>query len=338
MLDQATHLPARLPSGHPPVLLIIVDTEEEFPWDQPFARSQTDTTAIPAQRDAHEQIYDRFGIVPTYVIDWPVATTSDAIDALRALMTAGRCEIGTHLHPWVSPPHTETVSAFNSFTGNLPASLEFDKLKLLTEAIATNFGKRPTTFKAGRYGVGPHTAEALAKLGYLVDASVVPYTSFKEVDGPDFSKFTETPFWFESKQRRMLELPVTTGFHGVLRRHGSAVYPLFNSPLMKSVRAGGIASRLGILERIRLTPEGCSTSDMKRIARTLVTDGCQVLTMTYHSPSLVPGMTPYVRSAGQRAEFLDSIEEFCHFFKHDLGGAFMSTTAVYEALSASRAS
>lgn len=336
MLDRAMQRPARLPDDHPPVLLIVVDTEEEFPWDQPFSRAHTGTSTIPAQRIAHERIYDKFGIVPTYVVDWPVATTPEAYESLRELMHAGRCEIGTHLHPWVSPPHDETVSTFNSYTGNLPAALEFEKLRMLTEAIEKNIGRRPTTFKAGRYGLGPNTAAALAELNYLVDASVVPHTAFTADGGPDYSGFTEQPYWFGATDRPMLELPVTTGFHGLLRSQGAALYPILNSAPLRPLRAGGIASRAGLLERIRLTPEGCSADEMKRITRTLIGDGAQVLSMTYHSPSLVPGHTPYVQSQAALQSFLAAIEETCAYFKTELGGSFMSITTLHAALTKNR--
>ena len=56
-----------------PELIVVVDTEEEFDWTAPFARENVATGSIPAQARAHD-IYDRFGVVPTYVIDYPVAT------------------------------------------------------------------------------------------------------------------------------------------------------------------------------------------------------------------------------------------------------------------------
>jgi len=46
----------------------------------------------------------RLGVVPTYVLDWPVCNNPAAVSVLRGLMEQGRCDIGTHLHPWVSPP------------------------------------------------------------------------------------------------------------------------------------------------------------------------------------------------------------------------------------------
>lgn len=332
MLGQTPHVTARLKENHPPVLLIVVDTEEEFGWDKPFDRSSTQTASISAQRLVHDRIYDRFGIVPTYVVDYPVATTPTAVTEMCALMESGRCEIGTQLHPWVSPPHVEVVSPFNSYTGNLPPELEFEKLRMLTNAIEENFGQRPTTFKAGRYSLGPQTSATLAKLGYQVDASIVPYTSFADDSGPDFSAFSEEPFWFGDPAAPLLELPVTTGFYGMLRRFGPDLYPRLAAPALRHLRPAGIAARLGILERIRVTPEGGNANDMSRIAAALVRSGCQIITLTYHSPSIVPGNTPYVRSPEQLEKFLSSIERFCQYFKQELGGVFMSVSRVYEEL------
>jgi hypothetical protein len=42
--------------------------------------------------------------------------------------------------------------------------------------------------------------------------------------------------------------------------------------------------------------------------------------MHYHSPSLAPGHTPYVRTEGDLAGFLKSLETVCRFFVEELGG------------------
>jgi hypothetical protein len=128
-----------------PELLIVVDTEEEFDWSAPFSRANVSTRSIPAQAAAHE-IYDRLGIVPTYVLDHPVATDPAAVEFLGALRREGRAEIGAHLHPWVSPPHVEEVTTRNSYHCNLPPALERAKIEMLTATIAEAFGERPTIF------------------------------------------------------------------------------------------------------------------------------------------------------------------------------------------------
>lgn len=324
MLDLQNHKPARLPPGHPPVLTIVVDTEEEFDWSVPFSRQNTSVTSIAAQPGIHEKVYDHHGVVPTYVVDWPVATTPAVYNVLRRLQDEGRAEIGTHLHPWVSPPYVEEVNAFNSYAGNLPREWEFQKLEQLTRAIADNFGRAPIVFKAGRYGVGPHTAATIAQLGYQIDASVVPYTALTADGGPDFSAHGPDPFWFDAAGKTLLEMPATAGYAGTLHRQGVRIYFRLQSETMRRLRAPGIASRLGLLERIKLTPEGYGVDQLKAVTRCMVKQGTQCFGLTYHSPSLVPGHTAYVRTAEDLASFLDCVDRYLAFFRDEIGGVFMT--------------
>lgn len=336
MLGTSNHQPARLAAGARPVLLVIIDTEEEFAWDRPFDRASVGTSSIAGQPLMHERVFDRMGIVPTYVIDYPVATTPASVAVLRGLMEAGRCEIGTHLHPWVSPPHDEEVSRFNSYAGNLPRQLEYDKLRLLTEAITASFGRAPVAFKAGRYGLGPHTAESIASLGYRIDASVVPYSAFLDDGGPDFRAFDEHPYRFDTSAGSLLELPVTTGYAGWLRARGTGLFELAQQPWARRAHLGGILARSGALERIRLSPEVASGDEMRRLSTSLHRDGCQVFSLTYHSPSMVPGHTPYVRDAAELERFIATVHDYCAWFRDTLGGQFMSMTQLAAALTTDR--
>ena len=110
-------------SARQPELLVVVDTEEEFDWTKPFDRVATATRSIPAQERA-QAIYDEMGLVPTYVCTYPVACDPVAVAYLKRLQDEGRAEIGAHLHPWVTPPHHEAVTAQNSYQCNLPPKLE----------------------------------------------------------------------------------------------------------------------------------------------------------------------------------------------------------------------
>lgn len=332
MLSTTNHVAARLAAGRPPVLIVIVDTEEEFAWDRPFDRANVGTTSVAAQPLMHERVFDRFGIVPAYMVDWPVATAPQAAATLRSLLQEGRCEIGTQLHPWVSPPYDEQVTRFNSYAGNLPRELELAKLRMLTNAIGEAFGRAPSAFKAGRYGLGPHSAEAVAALGYEIDASVVPYTRFDDDGAPDFRAFDEHPYWFEAGGRRLLELPVTTGYAGWLRAIGPRLFDLTERPLASALRVKGMLARSRALERIRLSPEVASVAEMRRLTRALRANGCEVFSLTYHSPSLVPGHTPYVRDAAGRERLVSAIHDYCAWFRDEIGGQFLAMSALPAAL------
>src|SRR3546814_1261105 len=83
-------------------------------------------------------------------------------------------------------------------------------------------------------------------------------------------------------------------------------------------RLPGVLARSGLLERIRLTPEGVDLAANRRLTRSLYDQGCRIFSFTYHSPSLVPGMTPYVSSQRELADFLDGMDGFFAFFRREL--------------------
>ena len=312
--------------------MVIVDTEEEFDWSEPLSRGNTDTNAIPAQSVAHE-VFAEYDVVPTYVVDYPVATNDSSIRFLTDLLNSGACEIGAHLHPWVNPPHDEEVSPFNSYPGNLPAELEREKLKALSDEIERNFGIRPRIYKAGRYGVGPNSAGILEDCGYDIDLSVVPYTSFAADGGPDYRSFGASPYWFGAK-RKLLEVPLTCGFAGVLSTSGPRVYPCLANEWGMRFHLPGIAARLGLLERIRLTPEGADHAAHRRLIESMLTAGHRVFTMAYHSPSLQPGHTPYVRDKADLKVFLATLRKTLDYFINEVGGKATTPQALFRSLDA----
>ncbi|MBT9486004.1 MAG: polysaccharide deacetylase family protein [Rubrivivax sp.] len=305
-----------------PVLAVVVDTEEEFDWARPFDRQATGTHSIPAQDAAHG-VYDEFGVVPTYVMDYPVATCARAISYFRRLLDSARAEVGTHCHPWVTPPHAEAVNAFNSFHGNLPADLEREKILRSTEAVAQAFGEQPKVFKAGRYGLGPNTFETLQALGYEIDCSYVPHTSFAEGSGPNFMGCPDQPFYTDASGA-LLEVPLTMGFSGLLGRHGPVLSPAAQGRWGKQLRLPGLLSKARLLELARLSPEGFDMATQCRLLTAMVAQGRRVFTMTYHSPSLQPGCTPYVRNEQDLAEFLSRIRGVLKHFSTVLQGQFVS--------------
>ncbi len=136
-----------------PVLLVIIDAEEEFDW----AVVPPVTSGVQAMRHQvmAQRIFERFGCVPTYAVDYPVAAQRDGFAPLLEFLQSGACGIGTQLHPWLNPPIEEELGERNSYPGNLPKVLEAAKLRVLTDVIEANLGVRPTLYRSGRYGLGP---------------------------------------------------------------------------------------------------------------------------------------------------------------------------------------
>jgi len=75
--------------------------------------------------------------------------------------------------------------------------------------------------------------------------------------------------------------------------------------------------RSGLLRRILLSPEGADSPAMLRLARVLVSHGVEHIQIMWHSPTLLPGCTPFGRTRAdvddlfrKVAEFVEGLERF----------------------------
>lgn len=273
---------------------VFVDTEEEFDWRKPLSRDSRSVTAVRAIPGAHAR-FAAHGVALTYLADHPIAASPEAVEILRRAIEDGRSTVGTQLHPWVNPPFDEAVNGPNSFTANLPKPLQAAKLAELTRAIETAFGARPLAYRAGRYGIGPDTFELLEAEGYRLDSSMRPAYDYGDEAGPDFAAIPNRAF----RRGGIVELPFTTVFTGRARGGGIGLY----RALGRVPKGKGIAARLGFLSRVSLTPEDMPLADALEAVRVAVGEGLRVLNFAFHSPSLEPGHTPYVRDAADLAAF-----------------------------------
>lgn len=273
---------------------VFVDTEEEFDWSAPLSRDARATAAVTAIPAAHAR-FAAAGVPLTFMVDHPIVSDPAAIDILRRSVEDGVSRIGTQLHPWVTPPFDEPVTPFNSFPGNLPPALEAAKIDTMTAAITAAFGAAPRAYRAGRYGIGSNTVALLAQRGYVLDSSVRAHYDYSAQGGPDFSHIGNHGFGHGG----LIELPLTTVFTGHLR---AQALPLF-AAMGRVPRGRGLMARSGLLARIALTPEQMPLRDALRAVEIAVDAGIAVLNFSFHSPSLVPGNTPYVRDAAELAVF-----------------------------------
>ena len=320
----------QVPAETRPILCVVVHTEEEFEWSRDVSRVATGVEHM-RHIDRAQVIFDAFGIVPNYVIDYPIASQPLAYEPLRRYQEEGRALIGTHLHPWVSPPLTKPLIRANTYPGNLERDMEYEKLRVITETISENFGQRPLTYLAGRYGNGRNSAAILEELGYEVDISVAPPIDYSIDGGPDYSGYSAAPFWF-GRKRELLGLPGAGCYAGWLKRAGTPFYRLITHPGLSWARLPGITSRLRAFERIRLSPEDYTLPEMQRMTRSMLADGQRIFVFSFHSPSVEPGHTPYVRDAAGLSRFLDKTHGYFEWFLRDLKGQSMTPLQIRKLL------
>ena len=203
------------------------------------------------------------------------------------------------------------------------------KLQVLTETIAAAFGSTPRVYKAGRYGIGAATPGILGELGYTVDASVVPHTDFSADGGPDFRDAPADPFMIDD---RICEMPLSVHFVGRLALYGPRLFARLSGGAASRLHLMGCFGRLGLLNRLRLSPEGHGLADLVRQTRSAIAAGTRLFMLTYHSSSLLPGATQYVRSVADQRTFLATLDGYLRFFVAELGGHPDTVARVADAL------
>jgi hypothetical protein len=281
----------------------VIHTEEEFDWAAGFYQSNTQV------KHGHDllqmcQPMLALGCGITLAMDWAFICSEQGLEIIQEMQGkyAPQIEFASHLHPWVNPPFDndgqDKVEEFLSYPGNLTETQEREKLKLLTEKIQEITGTRPTTYLAGRYGVGKNTYKILKELGYKVDVSTSPFSDFSQQQGPDFSAFTNQPF-------------TTEGIHCIAHSRGyishvNALSDWLNSDpqhiekLNQNMLGKLFLKCLGVMI-VRLSPEGFSAKQICQLRDSLVRINTEHLVYSFHSASSLLGGTPYSDTSANRA-------------------------------------
>jgi hypothetical protein len=269
-----------------------------------------------------QPLFRAVGAVPAYLLTVEVMEQEACVAALRQLQ--GEHELGTHLHAAFVEPHKK----FKDYAGidspdfqcHCAAPVERAKLDNLTRLFQRCFGYRPKTFRAGRFGAGSHTIDALESLGYAVDTSVTPNILWEHYDGcVDYRDAPEQPYipvrgtLIEStgkgERRPILEIPVTT-----------------YKPILRGARW--------------FRPWVSSIEEMKQVARhhlkRYAGEELVTLNMMFHSMEVIPKASPYPQTEGQVSRYLESLhtilswcrgEGFVFASPRDIADAYLSKRA-----------
>lgn len=299
----------------PPLLIVSLDTEEDN-WNR--SRNGVTVENIGELR-RQARVFERLGVRPTYFTTYTVALDARAADVLHEVGNGGRAEIAAHLHPWNTPPLDEAFVPRNSMLKNLPAELQLAKLQRLTAALTESLGQTPTAFRAGRYGIGSNTVAALISCGYRVDSSVKPFANLQVVDdGPTFVGAPLTPYRLApdrdvrepARDGTLLEIPLSCGFNRGPFPLWDRTRRLLEGVPFRWLHVAGLAARAGLVQRISLSPEFQSVSDMLTLSARLLEHAVPYLHVTWHTPSLKPGLSPFTPTSADVERLYASIEAY----------------------------
>jgi hypothetical protein len=257
-----------------------------------------------------QPLFNKYNVVPTYLINNVVLEDRESVQVFKQLQ--GNYELGTHLHPeFMEPQKKYTDYAGKKGAANCcfyEPSIEFEKIKNITDLFRQDFGYDPKSFRAGRFSAGDNTIQSLAKLGYLVDTSVTPNVCWndKSREKPvDFRNTSEQPYLTGNQIRhqqdggQLLEVPVSialkknTVIHTlkkIIKRPGK---PKLYSPVWLRPVYSDINDFQWLLEHYR----------RKFASRPVV-----VYNLMFHNVEVIPGLSPYTKTEQDCKAYLDQME------------------------------
>ncbi len=309
-----------------PLLTFTIDVEEDMPrWEiQPRTRLEN-LRSLPVLADLCRE-YD---VRPTYLCTYPVVADPASADILRGLRDQGDCEIGTHLHPWNTPPYRgipgsdadEQSTAY--YLSALGPELFRDKLEVLHEKVSEVAGKEPVSFRAGRYGIDSATLAELIPLGYQVDTSVTPLADHSGDGGPDFRSAPQLPYRPDRDDVRrvgdlsILEIPVSIALTRSLPRIANQLYV----HMPRRTRLRGLLSKdyLGWVDYAWLYPARFGVDLMQKAALTLKKQETPVFNVFLHSSEILAGKAGRIESGQDAEDCLARIRGILSFCRERFG-------------------
>jgi len=285
-----------------------IDVEADNEWEP---RAEPTYNNIRALR-GFQQLCDRYGVQPTYLVTYGVAAHNDSVALLRELLQDGNCEIGAHTHGWRTPPFYPPLDGdtlCQAYLYEYPDKVQADKVATLTDHLEQVFQVKMTSHRAGRWGIDAHILSLLAANGYEVDTSVAPLrsTQYKHgvpggQGGPDFTKAPLQPYYPASNDicrygnSEILEVPVSIRiFSPALGVNwGRWLTGLFGGDGFVKRKIRGIVRGVRVAERVSLNPAVNRTRDMIRLVAELIRANEPVLNMAFHSSELIAGGSPNV--------------------------------------------
>ena len=307
-------------------LLVGIDTEGDNQWDA-AARAKQTFENIYALPKLHA-LFERHGVRPTYVITYPVARDARSADILSGLLEGSDCEIGAHHHAWETPPFSPGDVERHPYASMLPRA-QFDaQLESLTIAITRAVGRRPLSYRSGRFGFSADHVGGLERAGYLVESSVAPLFFETHKGGPEFVEAPLRPYFlaYDSAvapgSSNVLEVPVSAGINRRLPKRIQYLYARAPRPYTTK----RVLRALKLVRMRWLRPSYSSLADMRGLARDIARDQVPVLNLLFHSSEAIVGGSPYNRTQAELDAFRERLEHFLSYAIHDLGAKPLTFT------------
>jgi hypothetical protein len=277
--------------------IITIDTEGDNLWHG----SREVTTRNARYLSRFQQLCERYGLKPTYLVNYEMAVSPAFVEFARDVQARGQGEIGMHLHAWNSPPIlplTDDDDRHKPFLIEYPRETLRAKVDFMTKLLQDVFGTPITSHRAGRWAMNEDYARTLVDYGYLTDCSVTPYVDWRSTlgnpaaaGGSDYRDFPTEPYFIDPDNIRrpgnstLLEVPMTI----------SKRCPRIVRPLIKSLLSRGGPPRRLVGQALRnqwLRPNGRNGAAMVAQVEAAASAGVGQVEFMLHSSEFMPAGSP----------------------------------------------
>ncbi|GGK67483.1 deacetylase [Sphaerisporangium melleum] len=290
------------PDAARPSFVITIDVEADDAW----RGSGPVTTRNAAFLPRFQELCERYGLRPTYLVDWAMARSPLFQRFGHGVLERGTAELGMHLHAWTTPPLVPLTAddhRYKPFLLEYPREVMAAKIETATTVLSETFGVTPVSHRAGRWMLDERYARLLIEHGYLVDCSVTPHVSWRGCSGApggrgprDYTFFPENPYFVDPRDIAapgdppLLEVPMT-----IARRTRPPAAERVIAALPRTGLPRRVAARL-LPEVSWMRPNGRNRRAMAALAGEALRSGRDHVEFMLHSSELMPGGSPYFRT------------------------------------------
>ena len=318
-------------------IAITIDTEEDNQWGSSKIKTTENINYLPR----FQNLCERYDLKPTYLCTYGVVNSKEFPKVINPILERGSCEIGSHLHAWSNPPFDSIFSdklSTHYYPHELSISMFQKKMEILTDLILDKTSVNPKSYRAGRWGFDVTHISVLLDLGYVVDCSVTPLVSWQnkmglKEGGPNYKNAPLDPYYLNpdninvKANSGLLEVPVTILYTNYILRKSKYLQEFIE--LQKHKLVGRIIRKVFNAEPQWFRPfPYMDKNRLIDVCDTAIEFNLPVLIMMFHSSELMPGGSPYNKTAKAVDELYDKLESVFKYVVENRGGIGITLTGL----------
>lgn len=297
-------------------LSVTIDVEEEGLFSGKYEKENCSAKNL-AHLGKLDPIFKEYGIRPTLLIAYQVAKNRQYGETVMKHCHNWDGEVGAHLHHWNTPPIIDLPHKDPIPSDLIPKDILSEKIGNLFEAIK-EWSHEPTSFRMGRFNLGPRVLELLHGTSIKVDSSVAPLR--RQYGGPNHIDAGSDPYYPDlldpSRQGRsaILEAPIT--ITPIFGNSGQWLGKLdktrlFGGDLINTLAEKGAS--------IPAQPMWTGLKRMKLAAALHKNRGGQVINIFFHSSELMPMGAPKHPTEHEIGLFIKKLGDFFQWLAKKYG-------------------